>query len=133
MHNILHISNHIFDFNFFIFNFCLFFSMEWISNNHLRIFPDHSDYRRHVHQDIRYCKNFFKLSQGCFKYFRKVINILDVFLISLNFFTILMYLKYHTTAQEIEDISFAFLIFLRNFSQLLRLVVLIKNQKSISV
>jgi hypothetical protein len=58
---------------------------------------------------------------------------LDVFLIFLNFFTIFMYLKFHNTAQEIEDISFALLIFIRNSSQLLRLVVLIKNQKTISV
>jgi hypothetical protein len=66
-------------------------------------------------------------------YFKKIINLLDLFLILLNVLTILLYIKYHNKAQEIEDISFAFLIFFRNSSQLLRLIVLIKNQKSISV
>lgn len=66
------------------------------------------------------------------KYFKRLINIIDVLLIVLNIFTITIYLEYHNKAQEIEDISFAFLIFFRNFSQLLRLFVLIKNQKSIS-
>lgn len=58
---------------------------------------------------------------------------MDLFLISLNFFTIIMYMKFHNTAQEIEDVSFALLIFIRNSSQLLRLVVLIKNQKTVKV
>ena len=43
-----------------------------------------------------------------------------------------MYMKFHNTAQEIEDISFALLIFISNSSQLLRLFVLVKNQKIIS-
>lgn len=42
-------------------------------------------------------------------------------------------MKFHNAAQEIEDISFALLIFIRNSSQLLRLYVLIKNQQAISV
>jgi hypothetical protein len=42
-------------------------------------------------------------------------------------------MKFHNAAQEIEDISFALLIFIRNSSQLLRLYVLIKNQQTISV
>jgi hypothetical protein len=48
-------------------------------------------------------------------------------------FTIFMYLKTHNTAQEVEDISFALLILLRNSSQLLRLFVLIKNQQLVTV
>lgn len=42
-------------------------------------------------------------------------------------------MKFHTTAQEIEDVSFALLIFVRNSSQLLRLIVLLKNQKAVRV
>jgi hypothetical protein len=70
---------------------------------------------------------------GCKAYFSKMINYIDLFLIMLSFFTIFMYLKFHNTAQEIEDISFALLIFIRNFSQLLRLYVLIRNQSTIAV
>lgn len=70
---------------------------------------------------------------GCRAYFTKVINYIDLFLILLSFFTIFMYLKFHNTAQEIEDISFALLIFIRNSSQLLRLFVLIRNQLTIAV
>jgi hypothetical protein len=51
----------------------------------------------------------------------------------LNLFTIFMYMKFHNTAQELEDISFALLIFVRNSSQFLRLIVLIKNQQAVSV
>ncbi len=48
-------------------------------------------------------------------------------------FTVFMYLKFHGAAAEIEEISFLLLIFIRNSSQLLRLIVLIKNQKNIAV
>ncbi len=42
-------------------------------------------------------------------------------------------MEFHNTAEEIEDISIALLIFIRNSSQLLRLFVLVKNQKSVKV
>jgi hypothetical protein len=42
-------------------------------------------------------------------------------------------MKFHNFAQQIEDISFALLIFIRNSSQLLRLVVLLKNEKQVRV
>ncbi len=76
---------------------------------------------------------FIKLSQGCREYFSRFINLLDLFLLMLNLFTIFMYMKFHNTAQELEDISFALLIFVRNSSQFLRLIVLIKNQQAVSV
>jgi hypothetical protein len=71
--------------------------------------------------------------KGCRDYFRKLLNFLDLFLVLLNIFTIFMYLKFHNTAQEVEDISFALLILMRNSSQLLRLFVLIKNQQDVTV
>ena len=44
-----------------------------------------------------------------------------------------MYLEFHGAAEEIEEISLLLLIFIRNSSQLLRLIVLIKNHKNIAV
>ena len=61
------------------------------------------------------------------------LNILDILLISLNIISISLYIKYHDSLQEIEDITLAVLIIIRNASQLLRLIVLIKNQKSVKV
>ena len=51
----------------------------------------------------------------------------------MTFVTIFLYMEFHNTAQEIEDISFALLLLIRNSSQLLRLIVLIKNQQAVSV
>jgi hypothetical protein len=39
----------------------------------------------------------------------------------------------HGYKQELEELSFALLLAIRNSSQLLRLFVLIKNQKTVSV
>lgn len=51
----------------------------------------------------------------------------------MNIISISIYIVYHNLLQEIEDITLAFLIMLRNGSQLLRLIVLIKNQKTVKV
>jgi len=72
-------------------------------------------------------------SQGFKKYFRKCLNWLDALLMILSLFTIILYLKLQDLTQQIEDISFALLIFIRNSSQLLRLVVLLKNEKEVRV
>lgn len=44
-----------------------------------------------------------------------------------------MYLKIQDISQKIEDISFALLIMIRNSSQFLRLLVLMKNQQEVRV
>ncbi len=44
-----------------------------------------------------------------------------------------MHLKFKGAIEEVEDMSFALLIFIRNTSQLLRLVVLLKNQNEVRV
>jgi len=51
----------------------------------------------------------------------------------MNILTITMYLKMHTLAQDLEEISFVLLIIIRNSSQLLRLCVLCKKHKRIKV
>lgn len=51
----------------------------------------------------------------------------------MNIVSIALYIAFHNIIQEIEDISLAFLIILRNGSQLLRLIVLLKNQKTVKV
>jgi len=51
----------------------------------------------------------------------------------MNIVSIALYIAFHNIIQEIEDITLAFLIILRNGSQLLRLIVLIKNQKTVKV
>lgn len=51
----------------------------------------------------------------------------------LSIVTIIMYLKIQDISQKIEDISFALLIMIRNSSQFLRLLVLMKNQQEVRV
>jgi hypothetical protein len=51
----------------------------------------------------------------------------------MTFVTIFLYMEFHNTAQELEDISFALLLLIRNSSQFLRLIVLVKNHKAVSV
>ena len=71
------------------------------------------------------------MNKGSKNYFSSIINYLDLLVILGSLFTILIYFKVHSILEEIEDISFAFTLLLRNFSQLLRLIVLMKNRNSI--
>lgn len=77
--------------------------------------------------------NIYLYSEGCKNHFSNCLNIMDIVLILLNITSIALYIAYHNLLQEIEDVTLAFLIILRNGSQLLRLIVLIKNQKTVKV
>jgi len=80
-----------------------------------------------------YKRKYYFYSEGCKNHFSNWLNILDIMLIIMNFISISLYIIYHNLLQEIEDVTLAFLIILRNGSQLLRLIVLIKNQKTVKV
>lgn len=73
------------------------------------------------------------LIEGCYAYFTKIINILDIVLLALSCVSIILYLKFRNQVEKIEDVAFAFLIFLRNGSQLLRLFILLRNQNEVRV
>lgn len=51
----------------------------------------------------------------------------------MNISSIILYIIYNNILGDVEDVTLAFLIILRNGSQLLRLIVLIKNQKTVQV
>lgn len=86
----------------------------------------------HVNKSL--CKRkYYLYSEGCKNHFSNCLNILDILLILMNVTSIALYIAYHNLLQEIEDVTLAFLIILRNGSQMLRLIVLIKNQKTVKV
>ncbi len=51
----------------------------------------------------------------------------------MNIFSIILYIVYHSFFEELEELTLSLLIIFRNGSQLLRLIVLIKNQKTVKV
>ena len=51
----------------------------------------------------------------------------------MNISTIVLYIVYHSFLQELEEFTLAILFLVRNTSQLLRLIILIKNQKTVKV
>ena len=51
----------------------------------------------------------------------------------MNIVTIVLYINFHSIAQEVEDITFALLIVIRNFSQFFRMYVMFKKQRRVKV
>ena len=112
--------------------FILYFFNRWKAHYHSGNYPLHYSCDWYAYQTLCKCKyNFY--SEGCKNHFSNCLNVLDIILILLNITSIALYIVYHNLLQEIEDVTLAFLIILRNGSQLLRLIVLIKNQKTVKV
>ena len=51
----------------------------------------------------------------------------------MSIVSIVIYLEHNNLSKKIEEFSFALLLFLRSFSQLLRLFFFLKNQKDVKV
>ena len=51
----------------------------------------------------------------------------------MSIVSIVLYLELNNLSEKTEEVSFALLLFLRNFSQLLRLIVFFKNHKEVKV
>ena len=73
------------------------------------------------------------ISDGPKEFFSIKLNIIDVFLIVMSILSIILFLKYYfySTIGEIEDLTIGSLLLLRNITQFIRILVLIKNQKHI--